>query len=167
MKYLILSLAIFSFFSCKKSFAPDPVSAEDKAKAKDLAALIQTHNYHLTKYYSLVPIDYIDTDNVVKAETDLWSYASAWLPDDSYSFSSNGDVTIQQNQVKIPVDASAVIKRKWYIVADKDGVRFDFLGHEYQVLQYRLVSFSSTSIVVWAYWNKNKVKVYSEYAVMP
>jgi hypothetical protein len=164
MKWLLFVCSVLAIYSCKKS-STDPVSAEDKAKAKQVADIMLTHEYHLTKYYSLTPIDYIDTDAVVKSETDLWSYVSPWLPDDTYSFNST-DVTVNQNAIKIPTDSSPVIKRTWYVAADKDGVRIDFIGHQYQVLQYRLVSFTDTNLVVWAYWNNNKDKVYSEFNVV-
>jgi hypothetical protein len=166
MKWLVFVLSVLSIYSCKKESTTDPVSAEDKAKAKQVADIMLTHEYHLTKYYSLTPIDYIDTDQVVKAETDLWSYVSPWLVDDTYSFSSNGEVTVKQNQVKLPNDSTPILKRTWYVAADKDGVRIDFIGHQYQILQYRLVSFTDTNLVVWAYWNNNKDKVYSEFTVV-
>jgi hypothetical protein len=164
MKYVILLTFFTCFFACKKEKSANPISDADKKRAADVTALIQNHEYRLSKYYSESPIDYIDTDQVVKAETDLWPYVSNWLLDDNYAFASNGDVTINQNAVKIPTNSAPVIMSKYLVVADKDGVRFDFVGHEYQTLKYRLVSFTDTAILFWATWNGKKV--FSEYKAL-
>jgi hypothetical protein len=156
MKLLILMVFV-GFLSCKKSSAPDPVSAENKAKATAFTTLLQKEKFQLKKYYSDVPIDYIDTDQVVKAETELWPYVSGWLKDDAYVFKANGDLVVEQNAVRIPSDTSALLMRTYTVKPDKDGVAFKFLGHEYQVLDYRLVTFNDTSLVIWATWNNKKV----------
>jgi hypothetical protein len=51
------------------------------------------------------------------------------------------------------------------VFADAEGVGFDFIGHEYQDLPYRLISFSDTNLVVSAQWNGKKV--ISEYHIVP
>jgi hypothetical protein len=160
---ILLSVALVSIFSCSKSDSTDNnntddgVSPENKAQAAALTEYLQTGEFHLTKYYSDTPIDYIDTDQVVKAETDLWKYVSPWLHDDVYTFNSNGDVTIQQNADKLPEDSSATITRHYNVEADKDGVSFDFVGHQYQDLTYRLITFNDTMLRVSASWNGKTV----------
>lgn len=160
---IILGIAIFS---CnKKSESADPIKPEDRAKAAALTEFLKNDQFRLKKYYSEVPIDYVDTDQVVKSETDLWNYVSSWLKDDSYTFKANGEVDIEQNDIKISSDSSALILRHYSVTPDENGVAFNFVGHEYQDLSYRLVNFSDTALVVSAIWNGNKV--ISEYKVLP
>lgn len=166
MKYLLVVVVAITVFACKKnSEAPDPIRSEDKAKAAALADFLQSEEFRLTKYYSDVPIDYVDTDQVVMQETELWQYVSKWLKDDTYSFEANGDVMVDQNTARYDVDTVAVLTRHFAVAADAEGVGFKFLGHEYQALDYRLISFSDTNIVVSAKWNGKKV--ISEYNTVP
>ena len=160
---IVICIVVF-VISCKKSDS-DGIKPEDKERAAQLQSLLQTDKFRLAAYYSNSPIDYIDTDEVVKSETDLWHYVSAWLHDDRYVFGGNGNVTVEQNTVKVPGDNSATLNRKYEVRADKDGVAFDFIGHEYQPLKYRLVTFNDTMLKVSATWN-NKT-VISEYKKSP
>lgn len=169
MKYLFLIALSISLFACSKdSDTPDPVDPvkpEDKEKAAALSEFLKNDKLRLTKYYSETPIDYIDTDQVVMEETDLWSYVSIWLKDDGYTFDQSGVVTIEQNANRIETDSSAVLTREYAVFADEEGVGFDFIGHEYQELPYRLISFSDSNLIVSATWNGKKV--ISEYKAVP
>ena len=101
---LLIILIVFTIFSCKKDESDDGIKPEDKQKAEALTAFLQSDQFRLKKYYSETPIDYIDTDQVVKSESDLWQYVSSWLHDDAYVFNTNGTVTIQQGPLKfIPI----------------------------------------------------------------
>jgi hypothetical protein len=165
MKYpLMIAIAIL-VFACNKNEPVDPISSEDKAKAAALEDFLKNEKLRLTKYYSETPIDYNDTDQVVMQETDLWKYVSNWLKDDTYSFDANGNVTIEQNANRIESDTNAVLTRHYAVEADVDGVGFDFIGHEYQDLPYRLISFSDTALIVSATWHGKKV--ISEYKTVP
>jgi hypothetical protein len=135
----------------------DGIKPEDKERAAALSTRLQSGGFRLTKYYSESPIDYIDTDQVVKAETDLWQYVSSWLHDDAYVFGSDGTLTIQQNAIKIPSDPSPTITKQYAVEADREGVSFDFVGHEYQDLTYRLLSFNDSIVQVSATWNGKTV----------
>jgi hypothetical protein len=168
---LLVALIAVAIFSCNKDDdkdngggGGDGIKPEDKAKAQALTQFLESNQFHLKKYYSETPIDYIDTDQVVKEETDLWQYVSTWLHDDAYSFAS-GTVTIQQNALKIPADSTPVLNRTYKVFADKDGVGFDFIGHEYQDLKYRLILFNDTMVKVSAGWNGKTV--FSEYNKIP
>jgi hypothetical protein len=167
MRYpLIIAVAILIFACNKKNDpTPDPISPEDKAKAAALTDFLKNDKLRLTKYYSDTPIDYIDTDQVVMAETDLWGYVSNWLKDDTYTFDASGNVTIDQNTDRWDVDTAATLSRTYSVAADEDGVGFKFVGHEYQPLNYRLISFSDTNLIVSATWNGKKVT--SEYKTVP
>jgi hypothetical protein len=166
MKYPLIVVFAFLIFACKKNAdAPDPISQEDKAKAIALSNFLETQKFELTRYYSESPIDYIDTDQVVKSETDLWPYVSIWLKDDAYSFDANGNVTVEQNVNRIDTDTSALLMRHYSVAADANGVGIDFIGHEYQDLKYRLISFTDSNLIVSASWNGKKVL--SEYKTLP
>jgi hypothetical protein len=169
MKYLFVLAMAFAVASCSKddddNVVVDPISDEDKAKAAALTEFLKSDRLRLTKYYSETPIDYIDTDQVVKAETDLWDYVSNWLKDDTYIFDASGNITVEQNANRISTDTSAVLMRHYEVTADEQGVGFDFIGHEYQELPYRLISFSDTNLIVSATWNGKKV--ISEYNTVP
>jgi hypothetical protein len=163
---LIVIVLVAVAISCKKSESTDDgIKPEDKEKAAALQTFLQSDKFRLKKYYSETPIDYIDTDQVVKSETDLWQYVSGWLHDDAYVFGSNGTVTVEQNAMKIPGDSTPTLSRSYAVKADKNGVGFDFIGHEYQDLKYRLITFNDTMLKVSASWN-NKT-VISEYNTLP
>jgi hypothetical protein len=165
---LLATILICTTYACNKDDdkqEDDPISAETKAKATALDEYLKTNALSLTKYYSDSAIDYIDTDQVVKAETDLWQYVSAWIKDDKYVFNSNGEVTIQQNAIKIPADTSVTLTRSYSVEPTKDGVVFNFVGHEYQPLQYKLINYSDTSLKLQATWNGKTVN--SEYKTNP
>lgn len=165
MKCWLLIVSLTFMFACKKEKNEgDGIKEEDKQKAAAFSALIQKHSYKLTKYYSKTPIDYDNTDEVVKHETDLWPYVSAWLFDDAYVFKADNNVDIEQNEVKIPTDDADVIHVRWSVAAYAKGVRFNFVGHEYQYLVYYLESFDDNKLIVWAKWNGNDV--YSEFTAL-
>lgn len=167
MKYpLMIAVAILIFACNKKSETTvDPISPEDKAKAAALSDFLKNDKFRLTKYYSDEFIDYIDTDQVVMQEKELWGYVSNWLKDDTYSFDASGSVTIEQNTDRMETDTAAILTRSYSVAADDEGVGFKFIGHEYQALNYRLISFSDTNLVVSATWNGKKV--ISEYKTVP
>src|SRR5215217_5128612 len=132
--YLIPVLLLF-FFACKKDSDPapeDPAQTENEIKAAELQTFLQANKFELSRYYSDTPIDYIDTDQVVKAETDLWDYVSPWIKDDRYTFNSDGTVTIEQNALKIQTDSTATLSRNYSVEANDNGVTFNFIGHIYQ-----------------------------------
>jgi hypothetical protein len=153
--------------ACNKKDDPatDPVSPENKAKAAALSDFLKNDKLRLTKYYSDEFIDYIDTDQVVMQEKDLWGYVSNWLKDDTYSFDASGNVTIEQNANRTETDTTAILMRNYSVAPDVEGVKFKFIGHEYQPLDYRLIAFTDTNLIVSASWNGKKV--ISEYKTVP
>jgi hypothetical protein len=161
-----LSVIMLFIYSCNKDDnkqEPDPINPQDKERAQQLTTFLKQNEFQLSAYYSETPIDYIDTDQVVKAETDLWQYVSLWVKDDRFIFQDNGEVLIEQNEDRIQTDTSATLTRQYGVEADKDGVGFKFVGHEYQPLNYRLITFSDTLLKVKATWNNKEV--ISEYRV--
>jgi hypothetical protein len=166
MKYPLVIIVGFALLACNKDDdKADPVNPADKAKAAALTEFLKNDKLRLTSYYSDTFIDYIDTDQVVMNEKDLWKYVSNWIKDDTYSFDASGNVTIDQNDIRFATDTSAILTRSYSAEADKDGVAFKFIGHEYQPLNYRLITFTDTNLVVSATWNGKKV--ISEYKTVP
>ena len=147
--------------SCQKT-VNDKASPEDIARANEFKNTISEKRFQLREYYSDVPIDYIDSDNVVKAETQLWKYVSPWLKDDSNLFVNNAIVRVEQGSIKMPGLDSAVILRSCIIGADLQGPYMDFLSHEYHPLKYRLKDFTDSSFTIYAVWH-NKSTVYSKF----
>jgi hypothetical protein len=178
MKFFwLVTMLCCVFLACKKDSddpAPNPppnnggngtdTLSENELQANALDSFLQVNSFQLTKYYSDSAIDYIDDDSVVMSETDLWAYVSTWLKDDTYTFSTDGNVTIQQNANKHPSDSSETLTRPYEVTADDDGVKISFLTNDYEPLDYRLESFSDTLLKVSAIWNGKHVK--SEYTVV-
>jgi len=164
--------------ACKKDSDPAPNNPNNGGNGNDttentdpnellaasLDSFLQSNSLQLVRYYSDSAIDYDETDTIVKSETDLWAYVSPWLKDDTYLFGTDGNVTINQNDVKIPSDSSATLSRPYTVVSDDDGVKFTFLTNEYEPLDYRLIQFSDTALTVEAVWNGKTVK--SDYKVV-
>lgn len=160
--------------ACKKDSEPAPNNpggndttqnpSPNELQAAALDSFLKSNNFQLAAYYSDSAIDYDETDTVVKSETDLWSYVSPWVKDDVYTFGTDGQVTITQNDKKIASDSSATLTRPYTIIADDNGVKFTFLTNEYESLDYRLVEFSDTLLKVSAIWNGKAVK--SDYRVV-
>jgi hypothetical protein len=173
--FFLASAICFLIIACKKDSDPAPnnpnngndstdTTDPDELQAAALDSFLQSNNFQLARYYSDSAIDYDETDTVVKAETDLWAYVSPWLKDDVYSFGTDGNVTVNQNDNKIASDSSATLTRAYSIAADEEGVKFTFLTNEYMPFDYRLVQISDTALTVSATWNGKTVK--SDYRVV-
>ncbi len=173
--FLASALICVLMVACKKNSDPPPNNPgggndttentdPNELKAASLDSFLQVNTFQLTNYYSDSAIDYDETDTIVKSETELWAYVSPWLKDDTYTFGSDGKVTINQNDAKIPNDASPTLTRPYQVVADNDGVKITFLTNEYNPLDYRLIEFSDTALKVSAIWNGHKVN--SDYKVL-
>ena len=174
MKALLMLCFISCFLTmaCKKDSDPPPnnnpngndTTDPNELQAAALDSFLQSNSLQLSSYYSDSAIDYNDDDTIVKAETNLWPYVSSWLKDDVYSFGTDGQVTVVQNNNKLPSDSSATFTRPYSVEADDDGVKFTFLTNEYEALDYRLVQFSDSVLTVSATWEGKTVK--SDYRVV-
>jgi hypothetical protein len=157
IRTIIFTITAISLISCKKETSIED-APKDNQQAAALTAFLESRKLHLTKYYSETPIDYIDTDQVVKAETDLWQYVSPWLRDDDYIFGEDGTFIIEQNTIKIPGNNAQSLTKRYYVETDKSGnVNFHFVGYEYQDLTYHLITFNDSMLKVSATWNGNTV----------
>jgi hypothetical protein len=150
LNFLLVTVIIAGgLASCKKESG---ASAEDIAKANEFKAYIVNKQFQVREYYSDKPIDYVETDTVVKSETNLWPYVSSWIKDDLNTF----DVT--SGKVTIVLDFS--------IGADKTGPYFNFLNYLYNPLKYHLVEFTNSYFLVYVDWHSG-AKVYTKFSVIP
>jgi len=152
MKKQLFSLILFTLFSCEKDA---PIPEENKQLATSFQATILEHEYRLTSYKSDVPIDYDPTDTV-PAKTDHWEYVSYHLKDDEIIFTSNSQVSINQN-ANLMAGTTGTIVRQYSVIPDQQGVAFNYLNFTYDPLTYRLVSFTDSTFIVRASWNGNDV----------
>ena len=155
--------------SCKKGDdkSEDEASAADIAKAEEFKTFVKDKQFQVREYYSDTPIDYNKDDGETTLETDLWPYVSLWIKDDQNLFDvAANQVTITQNNDKMPGLADATIVRPISIGADKTGAYFNFLNYQYNPLKYHLVEFTSNYFIVYADWTDG-AKVFTKFAVLP
>ncbi len=133
--YFLVFILAAGMFSCKKD--EGGASAEDKAKAEAFKTYVASKQFRISEYYADKPIDYIEDDEEVRAETDLMHYVSIWIKDDSNIFDFNtGKVTIIQNTHKVPGNDADQITRDISVGADKGGAYLNFLSYLYEPLKY-------------------------------
>ena len=163
--YLTVALIATSVFSsCKKG---DDVSAEDKQQAEQFKAFVTAKQFRLTEYWADKPIDYVEDDAEVKAETNLWAYVSFWIKDDLNVFDVNTNkVTVIQGANKYEAIADESFTKDFSIGADKDGPYFNFVNYQYNPLKYRLVEFGGDTFTVYVDWHSG-AKVLSKFTVIP
>jgi hypothetical protein len=165
LNFLLVTVIIAGgLASCKKESG---ASAEDIAKANEFKAYIVNKQFQVREYYSDKPIDYVETDTVVKSETNLWPYVSSWIKDDLNTFDvTSGKVTIVQGPDKIQGNSAATIVLDFSIGADKTGPYFNFLNYLYNPLKYHLVEFTNSYFLVYVDWHSG-AKVYTKFSVIP
>ena len=163
--FLTVALIATSVFSsCKKG---DDVSAEDKQQAEQFKAFVGSKQFRLTEYWADKPIDYVEDDAEVKAETNLWGYVSFWIKDDLNVFDLNTNkVTVIQGTNKYAGIADESFTKDFSIGADKDGPYFNFVNYQYNPLKYRLVEFGGDTFTVYVDWHSG-AKVLSKFTVIP
>ena len=160
---LMIMLGVFSLPSCKKELTPQQ---QQQNKADEFQNfLVSSKKFHLTAYYSDIPVDYIEWDSVVLQETDLWKYVRDYIKDDEYVFKSTGEFEIIQNAMRIPNDLSDTIQYQYGVYNGGDQVGFNFYDYEYLPLTYKLDSISDSSFVV--YVNRGSAKIFSKYEIEP
>lgn len=167
MKYSLPLIAVCLFFaSCTKDLSlenaqpvnPEPpvVPPPPPPPPPEL-----TRKYQLAAFYSDIPIDFVENDNEVRSETNLWAYVNAYLKDDINEFEKDGTkLLIHQGDVKIPGNDSAVLHKTYFIGTDEDGSYMRFLGPEYEVLRYRLLEVTDDHIILYLKW-KHGSTIYS------
>src|SRR4029078_10907579 len=98
MKYsLLLAVIVLALAGCQKEISFENVNSPNEP-AKEIS-----RKYQLQGFYSDIPIDFDEHDDVVKSETDLWSYVNEYIKDDVDEFFNDSTlVRVYQNDTKIP-----------------------------------------------------------------
>lgn len=157
---LAIVLAIGLFLSCSK----DTGNAAQQKRADEFKAETKTMRFQLVDFYSDKPIDYDESDTVVKAETDLRPYIKTYLPDDINWLDSTGRLVIDQGQVRIPQNDSATLYRNWQLKWDNSNLYLDFVDYYYQPLRYTVSDFSTDGFTIFLSWHTGGAKIYSHFA---
>lgn len=166
MHYAAAFLIATAAVGCSKEFSLESGDV-NAAKAQTLQQLIVRNKFQLRAFYSDVPIDYIDTDDTVKHETNLWPYVSNYLKDDFDTFNPNGsDVTISQNGMTMPGLPDPILARHYSITHDDNGVYMQFLNYQYNPLGYTLVQTGADYFILSVRW-KNQATLYSRFEMVP
>lgn len=169
MKYSLILLALTLFVaSCQKEISLEnaqPVTPEPPVTPPPPPPppVETSRKYRLTAFYSDIPIDFVETDDVVKSETNLWPYVYEHLKDDIEEFSLDSkELLVHQGDIKIPGNDSAVLQRTYFIGTDDKGTYMRYLGPEYQVLRYWLLEMTDDYLILYLDWKHNS-KVYSRF----
>ncbi len=163
MKYsLILFIATTLFAGCSKELSlengkpADPVGPVEPAKEI-------SRKYQLKAFYSDIPIDFVETDDVIKSETDLWSYVKEYIKDDiNELFNDSTLLRIYQNEIKIPGNDAPVLEKYYRIGTDAEGKYMKYMGPEYELLHYRLLEFNDDYFIIYLKWRHGST-IYSRF----
>ena len=166
MKYsLILLVVTVLFAGCSKELSlengkpADPVIPDVPVQPpKEIS-----RKYQLKAFYSDIPIDFVENDDVIKSETDLWSYVKEYIKDDIHElFNDSTLVLVYQNEMKIPGNDAPVLEKYYRIGTDADGKFMQYMGPEYELLNYRLLEMNDDYFIIYIKW-KNDSTVYSRF----
>ena len=155
-----LAIAIAFLPACQKE---ENTKTELAKKAEEFTAYAKGKAFVPTEFYADKPIDYIDTDETVKAETDLSAYIYNYIKDDQILFDDNGVLRIIQNGIKIPGNDSAVLLRSWRIAAGTSTVNVEFVDYNYKPRMYRLVEYNDNMFKAYVDWKNTGAKLYSTF----
>jgi len=153
--FLILALAsvtMISTNSCQKN--PDEGTSELQKKAVELEAYVTNNHFIPVDFYSDSPIDYIESDAQVLAETDLKKYIFTYLSDDVITFNTNKTLTVDQGVLKMDGKPEQILNRTWSTETSKAKglVYLNYLDYFYDQRRYTLVEWTSTHIIVYIDW---------------
>jgi len=160
----VLFSTLFFFPSCTKPIeeADDKMIEENKKKSEDFQAIINAHRFRLVDFYSDKPIDYIETDAEVKQETNLRAYIKPYLLDDENVFGAEENLSIVQNQQKMPGVSDDIVRRSYHLSYDKSNVLLDFVTYTYAPAKYKVSEFSPNGFVIYLDWPTG-AKVFSRF----
>lgn len=160
MKYsLIVLLASIIFAGCKKELSIE----NDKPAVPVIPEKEISRNYQLRDFYSDIPIDFVENDDEIKSETNLWPYVNEYLKDDINEFFSDSTlVLIHQNNIRITGIDDSVLEKYYSIGTDSEGTYMKFLGPEYEPLLYRLQVINEDYFIIFVKW-KHGSTVYSRF----
>ena len=157
MKYSIFLLTVTVLLAgCTKELSLENGKPDEPAKEI-------SRKYQLKAFYSDIPLDFIETDDVIKSETDLWSYVKEYIKDDiNELFNDSTLLLVYQNEIKIPGNDAPVLQKYYGIDTDGDGKFINYIGPKYETLQYRLQEFNDDYFIIYIKW-KHGSTLYSRF----
>jgi len=174
--YPVIALILTIFASCEKDLSlelaetPTPpvvIPVPPVSKAETFQEFILTKKFQLRDFYSDVPIDYVQTDDTVRHETNLWPYASSYLKDDYDVFTlSTTELSIEQNELKMPGVPDSVLIRQYKVFEDDGGVHMTFLDYHYQPLTYDVYEFGADYFILSVRFNSS-ARLFSRFELVP
>jgi len=152
---LILALAtvtLISTNSCQKDDAGG--TSELEKKAIDLQNYVVNNRFIPVDFYADSPIDYVESDATVLAETDLKKYIFPYLSDDVITFNADKTLLIDQGTLKMEGETQQTFTRSWSTETSKakNVVYLNYLDYFYDPRRYTLVEWTDTSILAYVDW---------------
>ena len=153
--FLILALAsvtILSTNSCQKDDSGE--NSELQKKAIQLENYVVNNRFIPVDFYSDTPIDYLETDAVVLAETDLKKYIFDYLTDDIITFNPDKTLLVDQGDKRMEGTTAKTFTRSWNTETSKakNLVYLVYLDYFYDQRRYTLVEWTDTSIIAYIDW---------------
>src|ERR671910_3735516 len=120
----IIALAAFTMVgltSCMKDgeitiyHGPYHTASALDMRADSLNDFVIGNHFLPVDFYADKPIDYIETNSTVLAETDLNKYIISYIKDDVIPFNQDHSLPVMQNALKMPGTDSLVLNRTWSI----------------------------------------------------
>jgi hypothetical protein len=152
---LILALAtvtIISTNSCQKEDTGG--TTELQKKATELQNYVVNNKFIPVDFYSDTPIDYVENDATVLAETDLKKYIFQYLTDDEITFNPDKTLLVNQGTIKMEGETDQTFTRTWGTETNKakNLVYLNYLDYFYEPRRYTLVEWTDTSIIAYVDW---------------
>lgn len=160
---LIGFIAIATLTACEKEEVVNPIKENEKKAEQFKASVSKEGGFVVTKFYADKPIDYVTTDDIVNLETDLNKYIFPHLLDDRNVLKPNGTLEIHQNEIKKPLNDSAVLYRTWNIFSNRNGVFFEFVDEHYSQRRYKLDEFNDAYFILYLDWPVDGAKIFSRF----
>jgi hypothetical protein len=166
MKYfLLLVVAAIYLSSCTKELSlegqvPEFPTKPDTVPVNDPFA--HGKKYQLKAFYSDIPIDFDETDNEVKHETDLWPYVQEYIKDDYNILLGNDSLVVFQNDIKMPGLSDEILYRN-YSFSNSNNIQYmNFLTPAYGAAKYRLYEMNDDYFIIGLKW-KDGARVFSRF----
>jgi len=163
-KLLSSSLAlclVLAVVSCSKDSSTDSgggtVLTPLEKRADSLKQYVVGKHFVPVDFWSDTPIDYIEDDDSVKAETDLKKYILGYLADDFITFEAGGNLVVDQRD-SVFAGKPATFTATWAVTMSKadNAVYLNYLDYYYEPRRYSLLTFTDTELVMFVDWTSTK-----------
>ena len=151
------------FTACEKELSQEGSIVPPVIEPKPEPELWDTvPTFQLKSFYSDIPIDFDDTDDEVRMETNLWRYVFEHVKDDYHVFRNDTTVEVMQNSVKMAGLDDPILFKKYSIGADNNGQFMYYLTADYKQMKYRLYEMTDDYFIIGIKW-KDQARVYSRF----